>query len=187
MKSLERVQKIVVNTTIASLVILMAAAPLFLQQPNHSASAHFLGTINTIDKYQVAFQPTPQLVRAGENTSLHFSIWKDGANIGNVNVALAIKEKASDKVVEQVPFKRYEIADLTIPYKFKNITDYSVEFMMVPADGGQQAQRSGPLKTDFDLAVKEYPVISSTELLAAAGPYAAAMVAGVVLVFKKVR
>ena len=82
-----------------------------------------------IDNYQIVFQPLPIVPAANENSTLNFSILdKDNANVNNVYAALAIREKNTGKVVEQVPYKFYEFSDITFPYKFRNNTDYIVTF-----------------------------------------------------------
>lgn len=188
MKTTRKLQQVVTNTlTVAFFIAMMAAvSSLLLQQPGHIAHAHLLGTVKKVDNYQVAFQPTPLLTKAGENTTLHFSILKDNANIFNVYAAMQIKEKDSGKIVEQMPYRLYEISDITIPYTFQNNTDYSVTILMRMDDGDAQ-HMAKPLAADFDIAAKERAIISPVELLAGAVPFTAALVGGIILTFKKVK
>jgi hypothetical protein len=187
MKTRRRLQKIVTSTSaLALFMTMMAAVPTLLEQPNHAAEAHFLGTTKEVDNYKVAFEPTPLLTKAGENTTLHFSVLKDNANVGNVYAAMQIKEKQTGKIVEQLPYKLYEISDISIPYTFQNNTDYSVTLLMRTYDGNAQ-HMARPLEADFEVVAKERPIISPMELLAGAVPFTAAMVGGVFLIFKKVK
>jgi hypothetical protein len=182
---MKKLRNIVGNAAFALGILVLVAVPL-LQQPGHLAQAHLLGNIKVVDNYQVSFQQIPQFTSAGENTTLHLSVVKDSAVVGNANMALKITEKESGKVVEQVPYKLHEISDITVPYTFQNNTDYVVSLMM-RVDDGKPEHMAKPLTTDFDVSVKPTSVIQPTELLAGAVPYAAGLVGAVVLVFKKVR
>jgi hypothetical protein len=181
----KKLRKVLTSTSAVVLFIAaMAIVPSLLQQPAH---AHFLGTIKTVDgNYQVAFQQNPQLVNPGANATLHFSVLKDSAPAGSMYAAMQVQEKETGKIVEQMPYKWYEVGDITTPYTFKDSGDYSVTLLMRMDDGNAQ-HKAEPLSVGFDVAVKDRPVISPLELLAGALPFTAALVGGIIAVFKKVK
>jgi hypothetical protein len=183
---MKKLRNIVGNAAFALVVLVLVAVPLLLQQPGHLAQAHLLGTIKQVDNYQVSFQQIPQFTSAGKNTTLHLSVLQDNAIVNNVNMALQITEKDSGKVVEQMPYKLQEVSDITVPYTFQNNTNYVVNLLM-RMDDGKPEHMAKPLTADFDVSVKPTSVIQPTELLAGALPFAAGLIGGVVLVFKKVR
>jgi hypothetical protein len=80
---------------------------------DHIAYAHYFGATKVIDKYQIVFQPFPFVPFVGDNsTTLNFSILdNNNSNVNNVYAALVIKEKNTDKVIGQVPYKFYEFSD----------------------------------------------------------------------------
>ena len=122
----------------------------FSQQ--HLAYAHFFGSTKTIGNYRIVFQPFPTVSAANESSTLNFSILdKDNANVNNVYAALAIREKNTGKVVEQVPYKFYEFSDITFPYKFTNNTDYIATFEA--RINGDSKYQDNPLVSDFDVSV----------------------------------
>ncbi len=182
----KKMQNVIRNSTFALAILVLVAMPLLLQQPGHMAQAHLLGIVKQVDNYQVSFQQIPQFASAGQNTSLHFGILNNNAQIGNVNVAMEIKEKDSGKVVDQVPYKLHEISDITLPYTFKNNTNYVVNLLMRMNDGNPE-HMAKPLSADFDVSVKQTSVISAGELLAVAAPFTVGLIGGVFMVFKKVR
>jgi hypothetical protein len=68
----------------------------------------------------------PKPVVGGNSTKLNFSILDKDKNtdVKSIFAALAIKEKNSDAIVYQVPYKLHAFGDITFPYTFKNNTDY---------------------------------------------------------------
>lgn len=116
------------------------------------AYGHFFGDNKTIDGFRVVFLPFPPGPNAGENTTLNFSVLdEENSNINNIFSALIIKEKESNRVVEQIPYKRYEFSDFSIPYKFGNNTNYVVTLeTRVMGDPKYQAE---PIVASFDLSV----------------------------------
>lgn len=182
----KKLQNAVSNATFALIVLALAAVPLLLQQPGHVAQAHLLGMVKQVDNYQVSFQQIPQFASAGQKTTLHFGILRDNVQVNNVNVAMQIKEKDSGKVVEQMPYKLQEISDITVPYTFRNNTNYVVNLLMRMDDGNPE-HMAKPLSTDFDVSVKPTSVISAGDLLAVAAPFTVGLIGGVFMVFKKVR
>lgn len=185
MKNTKKIRNIVANATFALAILVLVAVPL-LQQPGHLAHAHLLGIVKQVDNYQVSFQQTPQFASAGQKTEMHFGVLQNNVPVGNVNVAVEIKEKESGKVVEQMPYKLHELSDITIPYTFPENADYVVN-LLIRMDDGNKDHMVKPLTTDFDVSVKPTSVIQPAELLTVALPFTAGLIGGVVAVFKKVK
>ncbi|MGC2428070.1 MAG: hypothetical protein WA421_13620 [Nitrososphaeraceae archaeon] len=142
---------IVIIIGVVTLGLLLVTYTCFSNQVN-VAYAHFFGISKNVDNYQIVFQPLPIVPAANENSTLNFSILdKDSANVNNVYAALAIKEKNTGKVVEQVPYKFYEFSDITFPYKFRNNTDYIATFEA--RINGDSKYQDNPLVSDFDVSV----------------------------------
>jgi hypothetical protein len=142
---------IVIIIVVVTLGFLLLTCTYFSNQVN-VAYAHFFGISKNVDNYQIVFQPLPIVPAANENSSLNFSILdKDNANVNNVYAALAIREKNTGKVVEQVSYKFYEFSDITFPYKFRNNTDYIATFEA--RINGDSKHQDNPLVSDFDISV----------------------------------
>jgi hypothetical protein len=93
-------------------------------QENNLAYAHIFGagqTTKNIDNYQIKFQTSPSVILADDNstTRLNFSILRNNTDVYNVFAELTIKEKNPDKIVAQIPYRLYEIGDITFPYVLK--------------------------------------------------------------------
>lgn len=125
---------------------------------------HFFGDNKTIDGFRVVFLPFPPGPTAGENTTLNFSVLdEENSNINNIFSALTIKEKGSNRVVEQIPYQRYEFSDFSIPYKFSNNTNYVVTLeTRVMGDPKYQAE---PIVASFDLSVGDLSFIAFRNLM----------------------
>jgi hypothetical protein len=65
--------------------------------------------------------------------------------------ALAIRERNTGKVVEQIPYKFYEFSVITFPYKFANNTDYIATFEA--RINGDPKYQDNPLISNFDISV----------------------------------
>ncbi|MPZ07108.1 MAG: hypothetical protein GEU26_11955 [Nitrososphaeraceae archaeon] len=128
------------------------------------AYGHFFGDNKTIDGFRVVFLPFPPGPTAGENTTLNFSVLdEENSNINNIFSALIIKEKGSNRVIEQIPYKRYEFSDFSIPYKFSNNTNYVVTLeTRVMGDPKYQAE---PIVASFDLSVGDLSFIAFRHLM----------------------
>jgi hypothetical protein len=116
------------------------------------AYGHFFGENVTRDGYQVVFQPFPFAPIAGDNTTLNFSILdEENMNIHNVHSALIIKDKKSNETIAQFPYKQYLYSDLTVPYTFRNNSEYSI--ILETRIIGDPKYQSQPLTAAFDLIV----------------------------------
>ena len=179
-------RKTATDVAIAFAIIMVGAAPYLMQQPDRIAHAHLLGEIKQVDKYQVLFQAIPQFTSAGKNTTLYFSVMGNQSDLSNVHMALQVSDKKSGRIVDQIPYKMYEISDISLPYTFQNNTDYGLKLLMQVKEGAD-ASPPKPLTADFDIVVRPTSVISPQELLAGAVPFTAGLIIAVILVFKKVR
>ena len=176
--------KIVVLSVIAMSVFSASALSL-----SKHAFAHVTidngATVKTADnKYLVAFQPFPKLVSAGQEATLHFSVLDENkSNLVGVYAAMLMKEKTTGKVVEQMPYKFYEISDISIPYKFHENSKYVAT--LLTRINGDTKYASTPLQVDFDIPVRQTTTISPGELLLVIVPFTAALGGGILFVFNR--
>lgn len=142
-------------------------------------------TVKTIDnKYQIAFQPYPKLVSAGQDSTLHFSILDESkSNLIGIYAALVMKEKETGKVVEQMPYRFYETSDISIPYKFHDNSNYVATLLTRINDDSKYA--STPLQADFDIPVRQTTTISPNDFLLMVVPFTAALGGSIMFLFKK--
>jgi hypothetical protein len=86
------------------------------------AYAHFIGgETKTIDNYQILFLLSlPKPVVGDDSTKLNFSVLDKEENIDVklIFAALTIKEKDTDTIIHQVPYKLYAFDDITFPLYF---------------------------------------------------------------------
>ena len=119
----------------------------------NKAYAHFTGgATKDIDNYQILFLLYPPQPVVGDNsTKLSFSILDKDKNtdVKSIFAALTIKEKNSDAIVYQVPYKLHAFGDITFPYTFKNNTDY--EAILQAKINGDPKYESTPLAASFDV------------------------------------
>jgi hypothetical protein len=134
-------------------------------KPDNLAYAHFVGSNKTVDNYKVVFQLIPSVPSVDENSTLNFSVLdKNNANVNNVFAALIIKEKDTDKIVSQIPYKFYEFSDITFPpSKFQNNGKYLATLEARIA--GDVKYEAKPLVANFDFSVVNKPLISLTTLI----------------------
>jgi hypothetical protein len=133
-------------------IMFICFAYLLQRDGGYLVYGHFFGENVTRDRFQIVFQAFPSVPVAGENATLNFSILDEqNQNIHNIFSALIIREKQSNKIVEQFPYKQYMYSDITFPYKFSNNSDYviTLETRVI----GDQKYQSEPLIASFDLAV----------------------------------
>jgi hypothetical protein len=180
------------RTEIQKVAAVVAAAITLFMTANtlHSAYAHSAlagsgATIKTIDKYQTALQLYPKFPSAGQNVTLHFTVLddRDNSNVNGVYAAMVMKEKESGKIEAQVPYRFYELGDVSIDYKFQDNEDHvATLFTRVIGDPKYQAN---PLVADFDIPVGQTTTISLGELLIQVVPFTMALVGGLAFLFKK--
>jgi hypothetical protein len=134
------------------------------QEKNLFAYAHiFIDTPNTITKniynYQIVFLPYPSIPLANDNsTRLNFSLTENKTDVYNVFVSLIIKEKSSENVIEQIPYRFYEFGDITFPYTFQKVGDYVITLQA--RINGDAKYEVNPLIANFDISV-----VKSSEIL----------------------
>jgi hypothetical protein len=160
-------------------VILSDTNAVIDQEKNHLAYAHiFTDTQSTaftknIDDYQIDFLPVPNIVSVNDNsTKLNFSLLENNTDVYNVFVSLIIKDRNSGNVVEQIPYKFYEFGDISLPYTFQNVGDYTITFHA--RINGDPKYEVTPLTASFDISVvnpSQIPfiawIISLTPIIAA--------------------
>jgi hypothetical protein len=125
-------------------------------QENNLAYAHIFGAgqkTKNIDNYQIKFQTSPSVILADDNstTRLNFSIQQNNTDVYNVFAELTIKEKNPDKIVAQIPYRLYEIGDITFPYVFKKSADYQVTLQAKIT--GDPKYEENPLVVNYDFPV----------------------------------
>lgn len=179
------------RTEIQKVAAVVAAATTLFMTANtlhgayaHSALAGSGATIKTIDKYQTALQLYPKFPSAGQNVTLHFTVLdRDNSNVNGVYAAMVMKEKESGKIEAQVPYRFYELGDVSMDYEFQDNEDHvATLFTRVIGDPKYQAN---PLVADFEIPVGQTTTISLSELLIQVVPFTAALVGGLALLFKK--
>ena len=126
----------------------------------------FSGTPNSIfkekDGYSVAFLPYPSIPKVGDNnTLLNFNVQKNGNDVTNTFISLIIKNKDSNRIVHQVPYKFHEFADTTYSYTFQNQSKYSLSLLTKIA--GDPKYENNPLIVSFDIEVSNYNNIKSSK------------------------
>jgi hypothetical protein len=72
-------------------------------------------------------------------------------NIHNIHSALIIKDKEPNETIAQIPYKQYLYSDLTIPYTFRNNSEYTI--VLETRIIGDPKYQSQPLTATFDLIV----------------------------------
>jgi hypothetical protein len=111
-------------------------------------------TSKSVGSYNVLFQTIPSPVHINDNsTLLRFSIMQNNNNqdIYGVYAALTIKERGSDRIDTEVPYKFYEFGDLNFKHTFDNATDHEV--ILQARIAGDQQYQNNPLVASFDVPV----------------------------------
>jgi len=119
----------------------------------------FSGTPNSIfkekDGYSIAFLPYPSIPKVGDNnTLLNFNVQKNGNDVTNTFISLIIKNKDSNRIVHQVPYKFHEFADTTYSYTFQNQSKYSLSLLTKIT--GDPKYENNPLIVSFDIEISNY-------------------------------
>lgn len=128
---------------------------LFLSSSSASikfAFSHFFGASKNVNGYQIIFAPFPSIPLAGDNSTLiNLSVLdKYNKNVFNIFASLVIKEKSTGTIVKYFPYKFYEFSDISFPYTFQNIGDYTITLLLKV--NGDPVYGETPLKVDFDLS-----------------------------------
>ncbi len=82
---------------------------------------------------------------------MNFSIQQNNTDVYNVFAELTIKEKNPDKIVAQIPYRLYEIGDITFPYVFKKSADYQITLQAKIT--GDPKYEENPLVVNYDVPV----------------------------------
>lgn len=116
------------------------------------AYGHFFGATKDVDGYQVVFAPYPSAPIAGSNsTVLNFSVLRNSDNIYNIHSALIITDRQTGDAISQIPYRFYEISDISIPYTFNETGDYVVTLRTIIV--GDEKYETTPLEASFDISV----------------------------------
>ena len=159
------VQKISYRRYVFVLLVLLFVC---LNECNHSQFifGHFFGITKNIGDYQIVFAPYPSLPLARDNsTLLNFSILdKDNKNVNNISASLIVKDEPNGSIIENFPFKFYDVSDITFPYTFKEIGDYQVSLLV--KINGDPTYSQNPMSADFDISASNpNQVIPTDELV----------------------
>jgi hypothetical protein len=119
----------------------------------------FSGTPNSLfkekDGYSIGFLPYPAIPKVGDNnTLLSFNVQKNGNDVTNTFISLIIKDKDSNRIVYQVPYKFHEFADTTYSYTFQNQSKYSLSLLTKIA--GDPKYENNPLIVTFDIEISDF-------------------------------
>jgi hypothetical protein len=140
--------------------ILFFISILTISDNDNLVYAHiFSGTPNSMfkekDGYSIGFLPYPAIPKVNDNnTLLNFNVQKDGNDVTNTFISLIIKDKNSDGIVHQVPYKFYEFADSSYSYTFQNQSQYSLSLLTKIA--GDPKYENNPLIVSFDIEISNY-------------------------------
>jgi hypothetical protein len=106
----------------------------------------------SIGSYVVLFQRIPSSPEVGDNSDLlRFSIMQNNQDTYGVFAALIIREKGSDHISAEFPYKFYEFGDIDFRYTFQNAVAHEV-ILQVRIAGDPQYQNN-PLVASFDVPV----------------------------------
>jgi hypothetical protein len=177
------------RTEIQKIAAIVAAATTLFTTANtlHSAYAHSTlagsgATIRNVAKYQIALQLYPKFPSEGQNVTLHFTVLdRNNLNVNGVYAAMVMKEKG--EIDGQVPYRFYELGDISMHYKFDDNEDY-VATLLTRVNGDPKYMAS-PLTADFDIPVGQTTIMGPSELLIMVVPFTAALAAGIIFLFKK--
>jgi len=153
---------------------------IFVGMQTRPAEAHYFGSTMNVDNYQIVFSPYPATPLAGDNsTTLNFSVLDNtNNNLNNIYSALVITEKQSGKIVEQVPYKRFEFSDISIKYTFPKPGDYIATLQTRIQDDPKY--NGNPLVASFNIsAFDPHMIIPFDELMLYYVTPAAVVIAGI--------
>jgi hypothetical protein len=135
------------------LLLLLSLITAEIVDVENKAYAHFTGgATKDIDSYQILFLLYPSKPVVSDNsTKLNFSILDKDKNtdVKSIFTSLTIKEKNSDAIIYQVPYKLHAFGDITFPYTFKNNTNY--EAILQAKISGDPKYENTPLTASFDI------------------------------------
>ena len=137
-----------------------------------------------VDQYKIAFQLYPKFASAEQNSMLHFSIFdSNNSNVNGVYAAVVMKEEESGDVVEQIPYRFYELGDISLPYKFHKNEDYVATLLTRIEEDPKYY--TAPLQADFDVSVSQTTTLLPNEFLLMIVPFTVALVGGIIFMFKR--
>ena len=141
-----------VSGAIVSFALLCVAATFFSSY--YSAFAHFFGETRVVDGFQIVFAPFPEYPKPEQNSTLNFSVLDEsGANLLAIYSALTIKDVKSGEIVQQVPYRLYEISDMTFPYAFEHEGSY--EIVLETRIQEHEKYQATPLTASYMLTISQ--------------------------------
>lgn len=110
--------------------------------------------VKNVDEYKVKLLPYPKEPLPNDNsTKLNFNIQKDGLDVIGLFASIIIKDKKTDSILDQIPYKFYPVGDFLIDYIFSNSSDY--EILLQTKINSDPKYETVPLITNFDITVKD--------------------------------
>lgn len=171
-----------VRFAIAVFVLSMTVVLIAALSQALTAEAHFFGgQTRDVGTYSIVFVPSPDPPYANSNkTTLNFSVLVGGDNIYNVQTAMVVKDRSTNKTVVQTNFVTKEFSDVTYPFVFPHPGDYIVTLFVKVA--GDKNYTSAPLSVDFNVSAfdPKFPVPFDELMLLYVTP-AAVVIGGIVV------
>ena len=110
--------------------------------------------VKNIDEYKVKLLPYPKEPIPNDNsTRLNFNIQKDNLDVFGLFASIIIKDKKSNSILDQIPYKFYPVGDFLVKYIFVNSSDYEV--LLQTKINNDPKYETVPLIANFDITVKD--------------------------------
>jgi hypothetical protein len=137
----------------------------------------------SIGSYVVLFQRIPSSPEVGDNSDLlRFSIMQNNQDTYGVFAALIIREKGSDHISAEFPYKFYEFGDIDFSHNFQNAVDHEV--ILQARIAGDPQYQNNPLVASFDIPVENLG-IGGTFLETIVILTLVALAVGIVVIFRQ--
>jgi hypothetical protein len=137
----------------------------------------------SIGSYVVLFQRIPSSPEVGDNSDLlRFSIMQNNQDTYGVFAALIIREKGSDIISAEFPYKFYEFGDIDFSHNFQNAVDHEV--ILQARIAGDPQYQNNPLVANFDIPVENLG-IGGTFLETIVILTFVALAVGIVVIFRQ--
>jgi hypothetical protein len=146
------------------------------------AYAHFYGgQTQNVGKYSIVFVPSPDPPYANDSSSkFGFSVLLNNDNIYNIQTAMEIREKESNKTVVQTPYETNEFSDVSFPVTVPKPGNYvATLYALIPGDKDYSVK---PLIANFGFTAfdRRFPIPIDELLLLYVAP-AAVAIGGIVV------
>ena len=159
MTYLKKLSSILISLVSLTGTLYFISLSIFDDNDNEVYAHIFSGTPNSVfkekDGYSVAFLSYPAIPKVGDNnTLLSFNVQKNGSDVTNTFMSLIIKNKDSNRIVHQVPYKFHEFSDITYSYIFQKQSKYSLSLLTKIA--GDPKYENNPLIVSFDIEISNF-------------------------------